>query len=398
MRKILSLIVVATMLVSVLAIQSNAAMNIGFVPVLYADADTITIDGTVGAAEWDETNSLNLKVGDNMKGWSGDFDGEIQFFYSWGDDGLYLAAKVIDSTFMPAELDANTNDGWTVTESNRDRFQLAFNPMGLIYDSAQGLFFSFIPVFNSADGETAETVATGKLTCYKHNWVQNQDEQIAIVDATYQGAFVRTADGWDMEAILPWNVIASTERVWDIVDMETEYAFLADLNPKNEDRTLAFTEAMIAYVDVTSADGSLTTARTSTSAEVAADGNAWNVDTYDIVLKFFQKGEDPTAEGADKVTYRTIDDLKTLYPDAFEEEEETEADDNDATQAPDDEEDDETDAATDPSSKAPATNGNGNDKTDDDNKGGMPVWLIVVIAVAVVAVVAVVVVVIKKKK
>ncbi len=393
MRKILSLIVVATMLVSVLAIQSNAAMNIGFVPVLYADADTITIDGTVGAAEWDETNSLNLKVGDNMKGWSGDFDGEIQFFYSWGDDGLYLAAKIIDSTFMPSELDPNTDDGWTVT-GRRDHFQLAFNPMGLIYDSAPGLFFSFIPVFSTADGETAETVAAGKVTCYKHNWKTYEDDAVAVIDATYQGAFVRTADGWNMEAVLPWNVIASTERVWDIVDINTEYAFLADLNPKNEDRTLAFTEAMIAYVDVISADGSLTTARTGPTAEIAADDGAWNVDTYDIVLKFFQKGEDPTAEGADKVTYRTIDDLKTLYPDAFvEEEEETEGE----TQAPDDEEDDETDAATDPSSKAPATNGNGNDKTDD-NKGGMPVWLIVVIAVAVVAVVAVVVVVIKKKK
>lgn len=395
MRKILSLIVVATMLVSVLAIQSNAAMNIGFVPVLYADADTITIDGTVGAAEWDETNSLNLKVGDNMKGWSGDFDGEIQFFYSWGDEGLYLAAKVIDSTFMPAELDANSEDDWTVKDTTKDRFQLAFNPMGLIYDSAQGLFFSFIPVFSSADGETADTVAAGKVTCYKHNWAQNTDEQIAVVEASYQGAFVRTADGWDMEAVLPWNVIASTERVWDIVDANTEYAFLQDFNPKNEDRTLAFTEAIIAYVDVISADGSDNTARTAPTAEIAADAGAWNVDTYDIVLKFFQKGEDPTAEGADKVTYRTIDDLKTLYPDVFvEEEEETEGE----TQAPDDEEDDETDAATDPSSKAPATNGNGNDKTDDDNKGGMPVWLIVVIAVAVVAVVAVVVVVIKKKK
>ncbi|MBR6535406.1 MAG: hypothetical protein IKT65_07485, partial [Clostridia bacterium] len=274
MRKIISLIVVATMLVSVLAIQSNAAMNIGFVPVLYADADTITIDGTVGAAEWDETNSLNLKVGDNMKGWAGDFDGEIQFFYSWGDAGLYLAAKVIDSTFIPAELDSNSDDGWTITESNRDRFQLAFNPMGLIYDSAQGLFFSFIPVFSAANGESADTIAAGKLTCYKHNWAQNQDEQIAVVDANYQGAFVRTADGWDMEAVLPWTVIASTERTWDIVDMETDFPFLQDFNPKNEDRTLAFTEAMIAYVDVTSADGSLTTARTATSAEVAANGNA----------------------------------------------------------------------------------------------------------------------------
>lgn len=398
MRKIISLIVVATMLVSILAIQSNAAMNIGFVPVLYADADTITIDGTVGAAEWDETNSLNLKVGDNMKGWAGDFDGEIQFFYSWGDDGLYLAAKVIDSTFNPAELDATSNDGWTIKESNRDRFQLAFNPMGLIYDNAQGLFFSFIPVFSSANGESADTIAAGKLTCYKHNWAQNQDEQIAVVDASYQGAFVRTADGWDMEAVLPWNVIASTERTWDIVDMETDFPFLQDFNPKNEDRTLAFTEAMIAYVDVTSTEGSgtLTTARTATSAEIAAK-DIWTVDVYDIVLKFFQKGEDPTAEGADKVTYRTIEDLKTLYPDAFEEEEDET--DNDATQAPEGE-DDETDAETDASSKAPATNNNNNggDKTNDDAKGGMPIWLIVVIVVAVVAVAAVVVVVIKKKK
>lgn len=390
MRKIISLIVVATMLVSVMAIQSNAAMNIGFVPVLYADADTITIDGTVDAAEWDETNSLTLKVGDNMAGWEGDFTGEIQFFYSWGDAGLFLAAKVIDPTFFPAELDTEADNEWTV-KAKKDHFQISFNPMGLIYDKAMGLFFSFVPTFNPANGETAETVTGGKVTCVKHNWVENVDDQVSVVDANYQGAYTRTADGWDMEAILPWNLIASTERVWDIVDNKTDYAFLSDLNPKNEDRKLAFTEAIIAYVDVMDTEGALSAARTAIDA---ANAKVWTVDSYDIVLKFFQKGEDPTAEGADEVTYLTIDDLQTKYPDVFVEE--TEEPEDDETEAPDDE-DDETDAATDKES-AKESGTNGDDKDDKDDKGGMPVWLIAVIAVAVVAVVAVVVVVIKKKK
>ncbi len=396
MRKILSLIIVATMLVSVMAIQSSAAMNIGLVKVLYADSSTITIDGNVGAAEWDETNSLKLKAGDNTAGWTGDsvYTDEIQFFYSWGDDGLYMAAKVIDSTFSPAEIDT-TAEALEVS-ALRDRFQIAFNPCGLIADGFNGLFFSFAPTFNP-DNETIDTVTGGELICRKHNWEEsNVDGQMTVngAEATYKGAYTRTADGWDMEVVVPWALISTKDRIWDVLandvlptDVESKYLSIFD--PNNEDRSKAFTKAIIAYVDCeVGSDTTLGTARTATTAEEADN---FQVESFDLVLKFYKADEDKADE---TVTPYTVDELKAFDPEPFEIAAQTDA----PTEAPDvddpSEEDDETKAVTNATTNSKDTTA----ASGDDDKGGSPIIWIVIAVVAVVAVAVVGIVVAKKKK
>ncbi len=390
MKKVLSFIVIATMLMAMMLTSAFAApdgLGIGLVKVLYAGADTITVDGTINASEWDETNSLKLKCGTTMESWTTDYPDEIQFFYSWGDDGLYMAAKVIDSTLTLTAVDAEGGN------TPQDRFQIAFNPCGLMYDDASGLFFSFYPTY--ADGTDPATVTSGTVGARKHNWEENTDDQQDVIEAGYKGAYTVTEDGWDMEVVLPWSLIATKDRVWDIIDYDTEGAFCSVLDPKNEDRTKAFTEAIIAYVDYKELeDAAPNTGRTVAEAGKA---NEWSVGTYDITLKFYMEGESTDDE---TVTYYTVEDLKAIFTDvdwsAFEtgDEEETEApDEGDETNAP---------SAADTSANGKDTAAAGTNAADTTGTGsteeGSNLGLIIGIVAAVVAVIAVVVIVIAKKK
>ena len=390
MKKVLSFIVIATMLMAMMLTSAFAApdsLGIGLVKVLYANADTITVDGTINASEWDETNSLKLKCGTTMESWTTDYPGEIQFFYSWGDDGLYMAAKVIDSTLTLTAVDA---EGGNIPQ---DRFQIAFNPCGLMYDDASGLFFSFYPTY--AEGTDPATVTSGTVGARKHNWEENTDDQQDVIEAGYKGAYTVTEDGWDMEVVLPWSLIATKDRVWDIIDYDTEGAFCSVLDPKNEDRTKAFTEAIIAYVDYKELeDAAPNTGRTVAEAGKA---NEWSVGTYDITLKFYMEGESTDDE---TVTYYTLEDLKAIFTDvdwsAFEtgDEEETEApDEGDETNAP---------SAADTSANGKDTAAAGTNAADTTGTGsteeGSNLGLIIGIVAAVVVVIAVVVIVIAKKK
>ncbi len=390
MKKVLSFIVIATMLMAMMLTSAFAApdsIGIGLVKVLYAGSDTITIDGTINASEWDETNSLKLKCGTNMQTWTTDYPGEIQFFYSWGDDGLYMAAKVIDSTLT---LTAVTADGIIP----QDRFQIAFNPCGLMYDDASGLFFSFFPTYE--EGTDPATVTSGTVAARKHNWEENTDDQQDVIEAGYKGAYTLTEDGWDMEVVLPWSLIATKDRIWDIIDYDTEGNFCSVLDPKNDDRTKAFTEAIIAYVDYKELEDAVpNTGRTVTEASQA---NNWSVGTYDITLKFYMDGESTEDE---TVTYYTVEDLMAIFTDvdwsAFEtgDEAETEAPaEGDETEAPS--AGDETNA--DAKDTAAGTNAGTDTTGTGSTEEGSNLGLIIGIAAAAVAVIAVVVIVIAKKK
>ena len=129
-----------------------------------------------------------------------------------------------------------------------------------------------------------------------------------------------------MEVVLPWSLIATKDRVWDIIDYDTEGAFCSVLDPKNDDRTKAFTEAIIAYVDNKEIDDKAP----NTGRTVKADDTAgnWSVGSYDITLKFYMDGESTDDE---TVTFYTLEDLKAIFTDvdwsAFEtgDEDETEA-------------------------------------------------------------------------
>ena len=314
MKKVISCMVITAMLmVMMFTVASAAHKDIGLLKVLYKDSGKISVDGEINASEWNEASSLNLKCGTNMQTWTKNFPGEIQFFYSWSNDGFYIAAKISDSTLT---LTPVSYEG----DLPQDRFQIALNPCGLIYDEGLGLFFSFYPVYD--EWVDPSTVTSGKLGARKHNWEENADDQQDIKSAGYKGAFTVTEYGWDMEAVIPWSLISSKNRVWDIIDYNTEGAFCSVFDPKSADREKAFAKAIIAYIDCRWLDDTLpNTARTVKSNN---DVLNFNTDSYDITFKFYQKGEDTSNEN---IEFYTVAELKTIFRDvdwsAWDENEET---------------------------------------------------------------------------
>lgn len=290
MKKIITIIVIAVMLATMFISVSAAPQNsgIGLLKVLYSDSSKIKIDGQINPSEWNQANSTTLKCGTNMYTWTSEYKGEIQFYYTWCDDGFYIAAKIIDTTFTPSPK----NSDYT-----QDRFMIFMNPCGVIYNQFQGLVFSFSPK------------ADNTLEARKHCWAEGTDDQITIKEYGYKGAYTVKSYGWDMEAVIPWSLIASKDRVWDIIDYSTQGPFCSVLDPRNADRERAFAVASISYVDMESVDGTVHTARTVNRRENVTD---WTVSSYDIIFKFYMKNENTQNEN---IKPYTISELKEIFID-----------------------------------------------------------------------------------
>ncbi|MBQ3870228.1 MAG: hypothetical protein II777_06730 [Clostridia bacterium] len=382
MKKIISVIVAVIMLSAMICTAAFAEVEYvspGSIIVPYTSGDNITIDGTLAQGEWSETNKLQLNE-TNLVNWTTPFVGPIDFYYSWGDKGLYIAAVVSDELMgtTGSQIDPDGSAG------GGTRFQLAFNPGGIIADDYMGLFFSFLPTKN-LEGAEHEFV----VDCWRHNWEDSDNGAVQVEEGEegYIGrySYVYEGDkivGWNMEAILPWVFLASPDREWGLDDdYEYEELNLTKFNPKDEDRSRAFITATVAYVQ----EPGTATGRTTTDGIVT-----WEVDSYDVILFLAREGEleRETVTGS----------FKTNPPAPQTDAPATDAPDTKApeTNAPD------TKA---PETKAPETKAPENTPKDTkpvdkpaENKGGFPVWLIIVIAVVVVAAVVVGIVLAGKKK
>ncbi len=303
MKKFLSVIMIVMMFITMVTpvFAAPTSQGIGLLKVLYSDLGKIKIDGNINASEWSEKSSIKLKCGTNMQTWTTAFPGEIQFFYSWNNDGFYIAAKISDSTLTLT----STSYGWDYPQ---DRFQIILNPCGLIYDESVGLMFTFYPICE--DGTYPSTITSGRLGARKHCWEEKIDNQEDINEIGYEGAYTTTEYGWNMEAVIPWSLISSRDRIWDIIDYRTEGAFCSVFDPNNAEREKAFAEASISYIDCKEFDDSLpNTARTVNSSKYASD---FSTASYDITFKFYKKGESTSNES---VKDYTIKELQSIFKD-----------------------------------------------------------------------------------
>ena len=387
MKKFISVFVAVIMIASLIPATVNAdyvqSGDNGIVIVPYTTGDGITIDGTLAQGEWSETNKLSLDGTTTMVTWGiGTFEGHIDFYYSWGDKGLYMAAIVADSEIETGAA----NEGSLST-----RFQIALNPAGIICDDWPGLFFSLTPVQDS-----------DKVALMKHNWESSADGGTWVEEEDgYMGRYTfikdgETVTGWNLECVIPWALIATEDRYTDLDDTDT--IELTNFNPKDENRKRAFCTATICYVQSTTPDGVglISTARTCT------DGDAGNflVDSYDLTLLFAL---------ADEINNRTTE---TEYFKAAEETEpetdaKTEAQTDAKTEAETDakteaETDAKTEAQTDASTagttdKAPETTQGTSSSTGGANTGVI-IGIVIAAVVAVAAIVAAIVLSKKKKK
>ena len=282
MKKFISILVAAFMIAAMIPAIVNAEadeeeyVSPGNVIVPYTSGENITIDGTLSDGEWSETNRLVLEAKTNFKSWGGypEYRGQIDFYYSWGDKGLYMAAIVLDDTL---------EDGIGVGNLST-RFQIALNPAAIIDEDYQGLFFSIAPEDES-----------DVVHLYRHNWECNPVAgSDGCYDATEEGfegkyTFIKDGDeliGWNLECMIPWDMIATAEREEDL-DAD-DSIMLTSFSPKDENRKRAFCTATICYVQCNTADGGLETlGRTCTDG----DANDFTTASYDIVLLFALPGE-----------------------------------------------------------------------------------------------------------
>ena len=143
MKKLISISVVAVMVASLIpAVVSAEDIEYvrpgdnGFIDVPYSTGENLKLDGIIDKGEWSETNKIALNE-TNMIGWfANDFTGPIDYYYTWGDRGLYMAAVVSDDLIV---------NGLAAPGGVNTRFQIALNPGGLICDDYAGLFFSIGP-------------------------------------------------------------------------------------------------------------------------------------------------------------------------------------------------------------------------------------------------------------
>ena len=175
--------------------------------------NTPTIDGTINNGEWDQANALDVTA-DNAMLWGGDeINNLVYFYYSWDEQGLYLAADVSDTDVcMPADISE---------VYNLDAFQIAIDPAGLIGDDAGGgaMFYSIGPMKD------------GNLGAVYHPYGGAAEE------FEYTGAYKLTDDGWQFEMIIPWTsieILGGDGYEWKHADGEVINALLCVLDREEE--------------------------------------------------------------------------------------------------------------------------------------------------------------------
>ncbi len=283
MKKLLSAIMVMAMVATLFIPTVSAADERMFVNVRKIGDGQIVIDGNVTAAEWDETNkiTLSMKEGSSpmMTSWVGENKDflDIEFYYCWSDAGIYMAAKINDNC-LKAAADATSIDRTT------DHFQISFNPAGIIDDKYEGMFFSFLPV-EMAEGETVGTVKA-----LRHNITGGrgaEDDQPTLIEAsdeTYEAKYTLTANGWQLEMLLPWKYVAADSRTWELEyvdDMDCNNVLLTNFDPNDTNRKRAYADVLIAFVDYDEAGISV-----AAGSFLTNNKDNWHVDNYGIRLKF----------------------------------------------------------------------------------------------------------------
>ena len=209
MKKILASAMAVSM-VAALAVSASA---------LYADrqdvtvyANSPTIDGTINAGEWDQSNAIDMTT-DNSEPWIGEINNAVYFYYSWDEKGLYLAADVADTDVVKA---ADISDA-----HGKDAFQIALDPAGLIGNDGGdgGMFYSIGPLED------------GNLGAVYHPYGGAPEE------FEYSGAYSITDRGWQFEMIIPWSsieILADDGYAWTHADGQTINALLCMLDREEE--------------------------------------------------------------------------------------------------------------------------------------------------------------------
>ncbi|MBQ8186501.1 MAG: hypothetical protein IJ037_06480, partial [Clostridia bacterium] len=209
MKKILTGVLAVSLLAS-LAISASALEDAERTDVTVY-RNTPTIDGVINDGEWDQDNAIDITA-DNAKIWVGDtIDNLVYFYYSWDDNGLYLAADVSDTDVVKA-TDVSELHG------SKDAFQFAMDPGGMIAEDG---------TYGGAMFYTIGPLEDGSLGAVYHPYGGAYEE------FDYTGLCTMTDDGWQFEMIIPWTsveILGGDGYDWKHADGETINALLCVLD------------------------------------------------------------------------------------------------------------------------------------------------------------------------
>lgn len=193
-----------SVLLAVICVLSAITASVSALPAKVTEftvyENTPTLDGKIEEGEWDLDGAIALTE-DITYAWTGNNAScEIMFYFSWDNEGLWIAADVKDDEVcMPADLK---------TVYNMDAFQIALDPAGLIgKDGKKGgaMFFSIGPF------------ADGGLGAVYHPYGGSATE------FNYKGKSSLTKDGWCFEMCIPWTsieILAADGFAWKHADGE----------------------------------------------------------------------------------------------------------------------------------------------------------------------------------
>ncbi len=170
----------------------------------------IVLDGNPD--EWPDAWVPASAIVGGAASWSGETDLSAAFQTAWGDDGLYLAVKVVDDSYRAGPPGTDLWQGDSV-EINFDR-NLAGD-----YDSAES---------NGDDYQIGLGFGPEMALLLGYRWLPYALE--GPLDLA--GAAVTTADGYTLETLIPWAVFGLTPAQ---VAPGMTFAFNVALNDNDSD-------------------------------------------------------------------------------------------------------------------------------------------------------------------
>ncbi|MCQ2431605.1 MAG: hypothetical protein MJ175_03280 [Clostridia bacterium] len=199
----LAVLMIASLAVSVSALPAGQRIDV----TVYKNSPVL--DGVINNGEWDYANAIIMSE-ENCVPWAGEINNAVNFYYSWDDEGLYIAAEISDTEVCQPDDIAGVY--------GMDAFQIALDPHGLLGDDGQGggMFYSI------------GLLSDGTLGAVYHPYGG------AAQECEYKGAGRIVDGGWQFEMMLPWKeaieILGDDGYAWTHADGEFINAIICVLD------------------------------------------------------------------------------------------------------------------------------------------------------------------------
>ncbi len=159
------------------------------------------INGIIEQGEWSESDKITMNENTcTASPWNGNIKSSADVYFLWDEDGLYIAAKITDSTEAYAEEE--NSEGVL----SGDALQLGLNPGMLITGGHPGEFFTFaLPAGAKKNSPSPLYIIRQNYADYNGIGSSAGGELLDVESYTATGQ--KVSDGWQFECFLAWNQV-----------------------------------------------------------------------------------------------------------------------------------------------------------------------------------------------